>query len=558
MSGNTGAKKVVAARRRRARQTLMLRRVGAGLFALLALAVALLAIAAAPGLSAIVWGAAAALLLGQAALLLLKRPLPLPVYALTSLACLLLILAGGGARNHALNEGAFVKADLHAPLSQSLPDGEGLPEAPLEATALPESSEAAATAESGSPEAAATPEPTPVTEVELLGRHFSLDAVALDLTNADEIDPAAINAALGQLTMVQTVDLRGTPADADTIAAIRDANPEVRFMFSCAVPSGDMTTEDATVVVPVGTYEDLRAYVSFIDYMPNLQSMDATNVALTGAQIAELQADPRARKLIYNFTAFGRSLSTLDTELNLDNTTIADVAELERVLSAMPRLTRVSMCNCGLEDSVMAGICDSHPEIKFIWWVHFGKYTLRTDATAFTTNLYASKRYGYTSATFWPLQYCTDLMMLDIGHCKLTSIDAIAKMKKLRVLILADNKITDISALSELEDLEYVEVFLNKITDLTPLANKLKLLDLNLYYNPIGDVSPICTCTSLERLWIGECNLSSGQLSKLRKALPNCRINTRGSASTGNGWREHRRYRTIKQMYKKGEYIPFS
>ena len=115
-----------------------------------------------------------------------------------------------------------------------------------------------------------------------------------------------------------------------------------------------------------------------------------------------------------------------------------------------------------------------------------------------------------------------------------------------------------VKQLADKDELEYVELFLNKITDLTPLANKPALMDLNIYYNRPQDLSPLATDTALQRLWLGECNLSSGQISAIKKALPNCKVNYKGSSSTGNGWREHRHYTTLKQMYKQGVYIPFS
>ena len=341
------------------------------------------------------------------------------------------------------------------------------------------------------------------------------------------------------------------------IGQLTEACPGVRFLCTCDVPGGSMTTEDEEVTVPGGSFEDLLTWMSFVDYMPNLRQMDARAIALDEAQLKQVQADARSRKLLYNFSAFGRSISTLETELNLDDVPMTDVEEVERLVNALPNLQRVSMCNTGLSYEQMAGLCDRHPEVKFVWWVKFGKYTLRTDATAFTTNLYDNNDYGYTSATFAPLQYCTDLMMLDIGHCKLTGIEGLAKLKKLRVLILADNKITDISPLAGLEDLEYIELFLNKISDYSALANKTKLVDLNLYYNPIGDVSPICTCTNLRRVWVGQCGLSKSKLNQLRKALPNAKIVSSGSSSTGAGWREHKHYRVLKQMYKTGQFIPF-
>lgn len=402
------------------------------------------------------------------------------------------------------------------------------------------------------------PDKTFTYSVTLMGKSISPDAESIDLQGAEAVDPDAIGAALSLLPNVQTVDLRGTPMDAETVGALYAAWPEVRFMFNCAVPGVPMTSEDETVALSGGTFDDLKQYMAFMDYMPYLQYIDARSVALTSEDLQALQADPRCRKVVYGFTVFGRSVTTLDTELNLDGVAVSDPSQIEAVIRVMPNLQKISMVGCGLSDDAMGALFDAHPEIKFVWVVSFGKYKLRTDATAFTTNLYAINDYHYTSATFAPLRYCTDLMMLDLGHCDITSIEGLAGLKKLRVLILADNNISDISPLSGLEDLEYVELFMNKkIHDFTPLANKSKLVDLNIYYCQIQDIAPLTTCTNLKRLWVGMCGLSDGQIGKLRKALPDCKVVARGSSSTGEGWREHKHYDVLKKMYKTGEYIPF-
>ena len=394
--------------------------------------------------------------------------------------------------------------------------------------------------------------------VMLMGKRIDPEATEIDLQGAAEIDPDAIAAALSLLPKVQTVDLRGTPVDVETVAALTAARPDVRFMFTCRVSGVPMTSEDETVTLSGGSFADLQGYMAFMDYMPYLQYIDARAVPLTAEDLQTLQADERCRKVVYGFSVFGKNVTTLDTELNLDNVPVSDPAQIEAIIRLMPNLQRISMVGCGLSDEAMGALFDAYPQIKFVWVVSFGKYRLRTDATAFTTNLYAVNDYHYTSATFAPLRYCTDLMMLDLGHCDITGIEGLAGLKKLRVLILADNNISDISPLAGLQDLEYVELFMNKkIRDFTPLANKEKLVDLNIYYCPIQDVTPLTTCTNLRRLWAGQCGLDGSEVSRLKKALPNCKVVTRGSSSTGEGWREHKHYNVLKKMYKTGEYIPF-
>jgi hypothetical protein len=142
--------------------------------------------------------------------------------------------------------------------------------------------------------------------------------------------------------------------------------------------------------------------MAYMPCMPWLEYIDARSVTLTGEDIQALQNDERAQKIVYGFSVYGRNVTTLDTELNLDGVPISDPAQVETILQMMPNLQKLSLVGCGLSDEAMGALFDAHPQVKFIWEVSFGKYKLRTDATAFTTNLYAVNDYHYTSGTFAP------------------------------------------------------------------------------------------------------------------------------------------------------------
>lgn len=392
--------------------------------------------------------------------------------------------------------------------------------------------------------------------VPLLGTRYALDTESMDLQGAP-MDVNTIHAALSLLPSVRSVDLRGTPATAEEVSALCNSHPQVDFAFTCQVPSGTITTEDTALSIS-GSFEDLMAYVAFFDYMPNLVSVDARGVLLTEDQADILLANVDSQKLLYTFEAFGRKMTNSDTELNLDNAPVPSVDAMERCLAKMPNLVKVSMCDCGLSEDEMGQLFDAHPEIKFIFWIEFGHYRLRTDATAFTTALGTGNQYGYNDDTFKALRYCTDLKMLDLGHNHITSLENFEHLTKLRVLIMADNKLTNIAEIANFKDLEYLELFLNDITDLTPLTELKKLMDLNIFYNPIYDnYKPLKSIPTLKRLWIGGCRLSNAQLADLQKALPTCKINVEGHGSTSKGWRKHSHYDTLVQMYETGQYIPF-
>ncbi len=392
--------------------------------------------------------------------------------------------------------------------------------------------------------------------VPLLGGRYAPDTTELDLRDC-AVDTAAIEDALMLLPQVDQIDLRGVPAPIASVRELTETFPDIYFKFSCDVPQAAMTTED-TMVRVTGNYDALMRYVDFIDYMPHLQQVDAREIELTPEQVDEVQAHENGDKVLYGITIFDKKLTSETTELNLDGVKVGSVDAVKACIARLPKLTKVSLVDSGLTQEQCGQLFDEYPDIKFVFVIKFGKYTLRTDATAFSTQLGDGNRYGYNDKTFEPIRYCTDLMMLDLGHNGITNIENFRGLTKLRVLILADNKITNIDPIADFKDLEFCELFLNDITDMSPLTGLPKLVDLNIFYNPVGqNYEVLKSMTQLQRLWCGGCRLSSDMIKDLRRALPNTKINTEGRGSTGKGWRKHPHYDTLKQMYLEGRYIPF-
>ncbi len=392
--------------------------------------------------------------------------------------------------------------------------------------------------------------------VPLLGGRYAPDVTELDLKGCD-VDAPAIEDALMLLPHVTRIDLRGTPASAQDVGYLTAAFPDVNFSFTFDVPQSAMTTEDTWVKV-TGSYETLAAYVDFIDYMPRLELVDAGEIELTGEQVDAVKAHKNGDKVRYGMDAFGRKVTSDVTELNLDGAPVTDVEAVEACLARLPNVKKVSLLDCGLSQDQCGQLFDAHPEIKFVFWITFGKYRIRTDVTAFSTQLGDGNRYGFNDKTFEPIRYCTDLMMLDLGHNHITSMENFSGLTKLRVLILADNQLTDIAPIANFKDLEFCELFLNDIPDMSPLTGLEKLVDLNIFYNPVGqNYQALKSMTQLKRLWIGGCRLSGAMLKDLQRALPNTKINAEGRGSTGMGWRKHPHYDTLKQMYLEERYIPF-
>ena len=257
----------------------------------------------------------------------------------------------------------------------------------------------------------------------------------------------------------------------------------------------------------------------------------------------------------YSVSYAGKTYSESTESMNLDGVAIDDVDALTETLALLPRLTSVSMLNCGLDNDEMSAICDEFPGIRFLWEIDLGFWgTLRTDATAFTTRSGRSEAedaHRLTSEEIRPLRFCVDLVALDLGHQRIEDISFLSTLHKLQVLILADNRISDISALAEMPELVWVELFINHISDLSPLSELENLKDLNVCTNSITDLSPLQSVSSLERVWYSGNKIRLAEHQALMAALPDCLCNRDAWPETEGGWRKHPRYDWMIAFFEK-------
>ncbi len=248
--------------------------------------------------------------------------------------------------------------------------------------------------------------------------------------------------------------------------------------------------------------------------------------------------------------------------LNLDDVEkIRDWDAFYAFLDRFPLLKQVDMFNVPVDYIRAEDLHARFPSVEFGLTMRFSEHTVRTDATAFSTQHVHSAQW-HNVQQLAVLRFCRNMYALDIGHNNFTDLSFLREMPQLRVLILAVGPATDLSPLAELEHLEYLELFWNRITDISPLTSMKYLMDLNLVNNLIRDLSPLKELKSLQRLWIYMYDRGNTDpvrpaiMADLQAALPNCWING-WDTSTAGGWREHPRFQVLKRVFKTGQYEPF-
>ena len=249
--------------------------------------------------------------------------------------------------------------------------------------------------------------------------------------------------------------------------------------------------------------------------------------------------------------------------IDLGNVTVKSAEGFIEYLRQFPHLKQADLYATPLSPETIDALTEAFPQVKFGMIMRIGDHLVRTDATAFST-LHGNRSRHHDEDDFRYLKYCTNLLALDIGHNSVRDVSFLYDLPDLKVLILACNEITDITPVGSLHQLEYLELFKNDIRDLSCLEACTKLIDLNVCFNHIEDLTPIAKLPRLERLWVFNSNnwsdadpVDGQQLALLKQALPQCHIDST-SYSTLGGWRDHRRYYIVSNMFRLGEYIPFT
>lgn len=263
---------------------------------------------------------------------------------------------------------------------------------------------------------------------------------------------------------------------------------------------------------------------------------------------------------------YGFTFKEFSLEIDISNYKIPDDVEtFSNNLNIFPILTKVVMCDCGFTNEDMEYLMEQHPDIKFVWRLHFAnKWSCRTDAIAFSTlqpKNYTTTMDSNDAAQF---KYCTEMQCLDIGHNRVTDISFLQYMPELRILILHANydringgKLRDISYLKYCPKLTYLEIFKSDISDISVFQYLPKLKDVYASTTKISDITFLMDLPDLERLYIQDTKISEADYFKLKERYPDAQIKYYGNESVwDNGWRNSPKYWGLLRTIRSNEVDP--
>ena len=293
------------------------------------------------------------------------------------------------------------------------------------------------------------------------------------------------------------------------------------------------------------------ADLSLLGSLPNLKKLHMVDPAADPAALTALSAAYPDMDISWEVHIGDSVFQSTDTEVDLSQTVVTDIAEVEKQMAYLPNAEKVifGLCGrdnpdwgnskakvaaCDIENEDMAAYRDRvRDKYKVVWTVRLGpSIALRTDKDNFMPNHFGVGRlfddYAHN------LRYCEDMVCLDVGHMTLTDISFVEFMPKLKYLILAWTEVQYIEPIRSCKNLIWLELDNSCIRDYSPLVDCTALQDLNIG-KTFCDITPITKMTWLKNLYMIFCD--GGKAWQCTQALPDTHVVANGDATVGGGWR---------------------
>lgn len=363
---------------------------------------------------------------------------------------------------------------------------------------------------------------------------YPADSTALSL-EPGTYDPASLMSNLAYLPALETLVLPDTALSLEQMAELALAYPVVTVDYTVDILGSTYAPDATSVDLNALVSADVEAAAAKLALLPALESIDLSKSDLGPTEVAIIRDAAPTAAIDYDFTLFGREVSTLDTDIVFDMEPIGDEGEaaVREALDILPNGARLCFDDCGFSNEVMASIRDDYPNHKVVWRVYFGEYfSMLTDEET------VRAIFDLYDGTTENLKYCTEVKYMDIGHnTELTEVDFIAYMTKLEICIMSGSPFSDMSVFANCPNLEWLElVYCPNVSDVSSLSELRNLKYLNLTYTQVTDISMLGSEIPLERFFYAHPKLSAEQIAEFEELHPDCWC-TYDGFEYGYGWR---------------------
>lgn len=386
-------------------------------------------------------------------------------------------------------------------------------------------------------------------DVEICSSRCENTAVSLEILPC-ETDAEDLMEKLVYLPSVKEVSLPDTVLSLQQIDALKEAYPHVLFSYTVVIADCKFSPEDTSLDLSGLTAEQVDEAIGKLDLLPgaaeaNLMKADGT-CSLSIQDVKKLQdAAPRIF-FHYSFDLFGKTVSTADEVIEYDEVNIGNEGEtaIRDALDILKNCRYIKFDDCGIDSTVMAGIRDDYPDVKVVWRIHVGKYSLLTDETMMRLT------FVLENDNVSELKYCTDIVYMDVGHNDwLSDFSFISYMPNLECAIVSGSCINDLSVFENCRNLVWLEMcYCGHTKDLSPLKGLKNLKYLNISYTSISDVTPLDEAP-LERFVCLGIGLSGEERNAFTEKHPECLFVYKGRQPFGYGWRYNDQGSTYFEYY---------
>lgn len=387
--------------------------------------------------------------------------------------------------------------------------------------------------------------------ITLGGLNYAQDADLVELTDFTVEDVAK----LAYLPNLSTVIVSGGTPESLSQAQSYCRQAGIAFLIRLGNELVETSATDLTV-------EDVTdAQLHLLGCLPDLKQLHLVNPQAEAETVFALDTTYPNVRTTWEIRIGDASFQSTDTEIDLSQVVVTDLADVERKMEYLPNAQTVIFGLCGIDNPSWGNsktknlaVCEIENEAlseyrdrvrdkyKVVWTVRLGpSIALRTDKDNFMPNHFGVGQFfdDYTVN----LKYCEDMVCLDLGHMTMHTIDFVTYMPKLKYLILAWTEVQYIEPIRTCKNLIWLELDNSCIRDYSPLVDCTALEDLNIG-KTFCDITPILQMTWLKNLYMIFGN--SGDAWKASQALPNTHVVASGDATVGGGWRRLPNYYAMR------------
>lgn len=401
---------------------------------------------------------------------------------------------------------------------------------------------------------AAAPGCTVIWGTELLGNSYPKDTETLVLDGAD-LNAEDLHTVVSGLEYIKEVTINDCRLSVEDQIELKNDYPGIHFTWDVELFGKRFPNDASALSFDIDSKDELNELEKAGELFERCETIDLNGRLLDMDDIAELRECFGGAAVLCNFSFLNRTISTAETELDFSGIKNIEISAFDKVTAAMPYLSKVVMCYCGIPDETMDELNHKYDGVRFVWTVYVTRYyQLRTDITYFC----ASDRpeAGYVAISLndeeiQPLKYCTDLIALDLGHMHYHNCDFVKDMKQLKYLIVSCGYVNDISAVSELENLYYFEMAFSDVTDITPVLSCKNLRCLNINACHAYDREIIAQMDYLEYLFYTTNEMPAEDVEWIKNALPDtyCYVYDSIQDRYGHEWRSIPAYYEMRDIF---------